>query len=203
MTASKHKEPRAPAQPHNRTPPTEPSEDGASGNIDKIRDIIFGGQMQEYDRRFRALEDRLLKASTDLRADLDKRVTTLESFFRKELDTLGASLKGEQESRTLALEETAANLAELRKQATQQLTTLANESADRDREVRAQLQERAQSLSQEVHEKVTALAQEFRREADELRQGKTDRAALAALLSEMALRLAEEAPPRDHGRKKV
>jgi chromosome segregation ATPase len=202
MTASKQKEPRAPAQPPNRTPPLEPSEDGASGNIDKIRDIIFGGQMQEYDRRFRALEDRLLKASTDLRADLDKRVTTLESFFRKELDTLGESLKGEQESRTLALEETAAKLDEVRKQAMQQLTTLANEAAERDREVRAQLQERAQSLSQEMHEKVTALAQELRREADELRQGKTDRTALAALLSEMALRLAEEAPSRDHGRKK-
>jgi hypothetical protein len=202
MTASKQKEPRAPAQPQNRTPPLEPSEDGASGNIDKIRDIIFGGQMQEYDRRFRALEDRLLKASTDLRADLDKRVTTLESYFRKELDTLGASLKGEQESRTLALEETAATIAEVRKQAAQQLTTLANETAERDREVRAQLQERAQSLSQEMHEKVTALAQELRREADELRRGKTDRTALAALLSEMALRLADEAPPRDHGRKK-
>jgi DNA repair exonuclease SbcCD ATPase subunit len=198
MTASKQKEPRVSAQPEK--PTLDPSEDGASGNIDKIRDIIFGGQMQEYDRRFRALEDRLLKASTDLRADLDKRVTSLESYFRKELDTLGATLTSERENRTLALEEAASKLAEVRKQATQQLTSLANEAAERDRDVRAQLQERAQSLSQEIHEKVATLAQELRREADELRQGKTDRTGLAALLSEMALRLAEEAPPKDHGR---
>lgn len=200
MSASKQKVARASARPEDLPP--APSEDGAAGNIDKIRDIIFGGQMQEYDRRFRALEDRLLKASTDLRADLDKRVTTLEAYFRKELDTLSANLKGEQESRTLALEESAAKLDEVRKQASQRLANLANEAAERDRDVRAQLQERAQALSQEIHDKVTALALELRREADELRQGKTDRTGLAALLSEMALRLAEEPPPKDDGRKK-
>ncbi|HSM16304.1 MAG TPA: OmpH family outer membrane protein [Gemmatimonadales bacterium] len=200
MTASKHKEGRASSQAPSRRP--ESVEDGAGGNIDKIRDIIFGSQMQEYDRRFRALEDRLLKASADLRTDLDKRVSTLESYFRKELESLGASLKTEQQARASSLEEAVAKLAELRKHAMQQLTTVANEAVERDRDLRGQLEERAQSLSREIQDKVTALTVELKREADELRQGKTDRTGLAALLSEMALRLAEEAPPKDHGRKK-
>lgn len=31
----------------------------AGGNVDKIRDILFGGQMRDYDRRFARVEDRI------------------------------------------------------------------------------------------------------------------------------------------------
>ena len=31
---------------------------GTVGNIDKIRDILFGGHMRDYDKRFKRLEDR-------------------------------------------------------------------------------------------------------------------------------------------------
>ena len=32
-----------------------------AGNVDKIREILFGGQMRAYDKRFSRLEDRLAK----------------------------------------------------------------------------------------------------------------------------------------------
>ena len=35
--------------------PTPPD----TGNVDKIRDILFGSQMRDYDRRFSTLEERL------------------------------------------------------------------------------------------------------------------------------------------------
>ena len=36
-------------------------EAASAGNVDKIRDILFGGQMRDYERRFQELEDRLLE----------------------------------------------------------------------------------------------------------------------------------------------
>ena len=36
-------------------------------NVDKIRDILFGAQMRDYDKRFARLEDRLMKDAEALR----------------------------------------------------------------------------------------------------------------------------------------
>ena len=52
------------------------------GNVDKIRDILFGNQMREYDSRFARLEETLLKESSDLKESVRKRIDTLESFFK-------------------------------------------------------------------------------------------------------------------------
>ena len=55
-------------------------ETGAS--IDKVRDILFGGQMRDVERRFARLEERLVKETTDLRDDVRKRLDTLERYMR-------------------------------------------------------------------------------------------------------------------------
>ena len=51
--------------------PIEPGATGQMGNgalpgtevvgVDKIRDLLFGNQMQDYDRRFSMLEERFLQ----------------------------------------------------------------------------------------------------------------------------------------------
>ncbi|MFI5095659.1 MAG: hypothetical protein ACHQIK_19695, partial [Candidatus Acidiferrales bacterium] len=41
-------------------------------NVDKIRDILFGSNMREYEKRFARLEERLTKSSDALREDLKK-----------------------------------------------------------------------------------------------------------------------------------
>ena len=41
-------------------------------NVDKIRDILFGSNMREYEKRFARLEERLTKSSDALRDDLKK-----------------------------------------------------------------------------------------------------------------------------------
>ncbi|URK87492.1 hypothetical protein LP421_05270 [Rhizobium sp. RCAM05350] len=44
---------------------------GISGDavgVDKIRDLLFGNQMQDYDRRFSKLEERFLQRFKDVRS---------------------------------------------------------------------------------------------------------------------------------------
>ena len=43
-----------------------PDADGAAGgNLDKVRDLLFGGQMRDYDRKFARLEERLVKETAE------------------------------------------------------------------------------------------------------------------------------------------
>ena len=48
--------------------------DASSGaNLDKVRDILFGGPLRDVDRRFTRLEERLAKDTSDLRAEMRRR----------------------------------------------------------------------------------------------------------------------------------
>ncbi len=49
---------------------THGQENGAideSGKVDRIRDILFGSQMRDYDGRFQKLEERLTREADELR----------------------------------------------------------------------------------------------------------------------------------------
>jgi len=74
-------------------------------NVDKIRDILFGSNMREYEKRFARLEERLNKSSEALREDLKKRFDSLESYVREELESLGQRLKAEKSERADSLKE--------------------------------------------------------------------------------------------------
>src|SRR5262245_8356625 len=58
---------------------------GAS--IDKVRDILFGSHLREFERRFIRLEERLVKETNDLKEDVRSRLEALEAFARSEEHT--------------------------------------------------------------------------------------------------------------------
>src|SRR5712692_10300209 len=78
---------------------------GEVANVDKIRDILFGSQMRDYEKRFARMEDRLAKDAAALREDLKKRFDALESFAKQEIESVGQRLKGEKSERLEALKE--------------------------------------------------------------------------------------------------
>ena len=54
----------------NENPPNGGAENAdRPGNVDKIRDILFGSQMRDYDKKFARIEERLLKETADLREE--------------------------------------------------------------------------------------------------------------------------------------
>ena len=50
---------------------------GGAASIDKVRDILFGGQMRDYERRFIKLEERLLQETSELKDEVRKRLAAL------------------------------------------------------------------------------------------------------------------------------
>ena len=64
----------APASPPAAEPPPE--------SLDKVRDILFGGQMRAVETRLPGLEERLRSEHESLRADFAKQVESLDGSNR-------------------------------------------------------------------------------------------------------------------------
>ena len=182
---------------------TRAAADDAAGNIDKVRDILFGGQMREYERRFTRLEERLSQEIADLREDVRKRVAALEQFVTQETSSLGARITTEHEERTDAtrsLETAARDAVTAFEKKTGQLD---DQIGRAQRELRQQILELEQRMTDDVRRKTDDVSLRLGQEAADLRSDKTDRATLAALLTEMAMRLTTDLPMpgRDDGKR--
>ncbi|RUU82651.1 hypothetical protein EOD03_16220, partial [Mesorhizobium sp. M7A.T.Ca.TU.009.01.1.2] len=61
-------------------------ENGGAGDavgVDKIRDLLFGNQMQDYDRRFSKLEERVLQRFKDVESEAKRNLEMYESNAKK------------------------------------------------------------------------------------------------------------------------
>ena len=63
--------------------------DEADANVDKIRDILFGQHIRDYDNRFATLEKRLTDSIDKTSRDIEKRLERLDSLTRREFEKLG------------------------------------------------------------------------------------------------------------------
>jgi hypothetical protein len=86
------------------------SADLRAENIDKVRDILFGSMMRDYEQRFSRLEEALRKESAELRGSTHRHLEALEAFIRQELGSLELRLNTEREERAQSHSRLAAEL---------------------------------------------------------------------------------------------
>jgi len=163
-----------------------------AANVDKIRDIIFGSQMRDYEKRFARLEERLTADALALREDTKKRFDTLEAFVQKEVDSLSQRLKGEKSERGEALKELTRELRDTAKTIDKKLSQLDDQLAKEAAALRSLILEQSKQSAAEIETKHRALSSALDREAQSLRADKADREALADLFTEMAMRMRNE-----------
>lgn len=167
------------------------AEQGA-GNVDKIRDILFGSQIKNYEARFARLEDTLARETTELKDTMRRRFESVEGFFRKEAETLSARLKAEKEERNEGLKSIARDLKSASDTLSKKILELDNKTAEEHSGLRQELMQESRKLLEEIRQKSDSLTALVERRADELRDRKVDRAAMASLLTEMAVQLSED-----------
>ena len=172
--------------------PRAPEVDGGAANLEKVRDLLFGVQMRDYDRKFASLEERILKETSELRDDVKKRLAAIEQLLAREIDALSDRLKGEQDDRAAAAKDLARQLDETARSFEKKTGQLDDQMAKGLRDLRQQLHDQHQNLSDDLKRQADQLLDRLARESDRLRTDKTDRASLAALLTEMAMRLTDD-----------
>ena len=172
--------------------PAKKTADGAAptpGNIDQIREIIFGSQIRDYDKRFVELENQIARAAGELGKQLEARARSLENSLarqdkslRKELtdsSKQGASGLAATEGRLKkALDGLQAGLAELDEWADRETQDLRKELGDQGTELRALVDTVESELREHTDKRLR-----------ELDQSAVHRQDMAALLRKLADKL--------------
>jgi hypothetical protein len=166
--------------------------DQGPGNVDKIRDILFGNQMRDYEARFSRLEESLHKESQDLKETTRRRFDNLEDYLKKELESIETRLRSESEERSEAVRQLSRELRELSDALYRKLRETQEQNSAAERSIRRDLLQKSQEIGDEIRAKTEQLSTVMERRAGELRNDKADRAALAALFTEVAMRLNNE-----------
>ena len=169
-----------------------PADAKGGANLEKIRDILFGAQVDDFEKKFARLEERLLKETADSRAETKKRFDSLEGFIRKEVESLADRLRGEQEERMDAGKDLSRELRETAKGLEKKLGALDEQTTRSQRELRQQILDQSKALTEEIRTRIRESATALSKELKELRAEKTDRTALAGLFTEAAMRLTNE-----------
>ncbi|MGE5813879.1 MAG: hypothetical protein ACM36C_05280 [Acidobacteriota bacterium] len=176
-------------EPIDRPPAADAS---SSASIDKVRDILFGNQVREFERRFTRLDERLAKEVNDLKADVKSRLDALELYTKKEVESLVDSIKSEHADRLDASAALSRELSETAKSLERRTLAVDEQLSKGQRELRQQILDQDHRLTDEIRKRADEILTVLAREAQELRSDKADRATLASLLTEMALRLTND-----------
>lgn len=164
-----------------------PGETGAS--VDKIRDIIFGSQIKNYETRFARLEQDLVRETAELKDLMRKRFESIESFFKAESEAMAARLRAEKEERATHI----ANVQRETKEAHGGLANHVNnvEAAMNEghSSLRQDLMTESRKLLDEIDQRHDSLRSLMEARVLELRTQKVDRSHLSDLFRVIAAHL--------------
>jgi hypothetical protein len=173
-------------------PQISPRDLGAGGNLEKVRDLLFGAQIRDMENHFARLEERLQKDLIELKDETRGRFESLEVFLRKEIESLTDQLKAEQEVRQQAMQTLTQELTETVKAFDQRTNQAEEHIVKAQRELRQHILDQSRTLRDEFWDRYRELSETTDHSVQELRAEKTDRATLAVLLTELAMRLGND-----------
>lgn len=159
------------------------------GNVDKIRDILFGNQMREFDRKFAQLEDRIASDLAAIRQENTQQIESLQSFVESEVDILSNKIASEEKIRIEQLDELDADLKKSVKQIEQKLAELSKALEKSSRDTNQKMLKQNQDHSTELSKQIEQSRKRMDGYREELTVGKVDRNALAEMLNGLAMQL--------------
>jgi hypothetical protein len=168
------------------------NEFGEVGNMDKIRDILFGNQAKDYEKRFAAMETRLVQEAGDLKTELLKRIDALEAYTKQEIKDLNTRIRNESNERVdshkAIQNELKQGVESLNKKLVQGEENLATKST----ELRDQILSQSKQLSEEILTKSDNASKNLKHTAQELDDAKVNRSDLSGFFLELAMRLSND-----------
>jgi hypothetical protein len=164
--------------------PAEPPE-----SLDKVRDILFGGQMRAVDGRLQGLEERLSHDQAQMRADLGTRIGSLEADVRRELQSLSEQLSVDRVKRGEELKVLGADLRDALRNLEKRHVKLEEMGGAADAELRDSILEQSRAVSAQIERLSQRVAADLGREVAGLRHDKADISSLVGVFSDMAGRL--------------
>jgi len=173
--------------------PLPQQSNGESSDMARFRELLFGNDLRDYERRLAALEEQQTAALEQLRAEQQARFDQIESLLRSELTRLSRAQRRDREERSSSVQQLSDRLDRLAQELTQALgahvAALSDGLAEESRARESALLDQAGSLQAALDARVKVLESELNEERARLQQVKADRDELAQLFGEVAQRL--------------
>ena len=163
-----------------------------TGSVDKIRDILFGNQMKDYEKRFIRLEERMRKELRELREEMSKRLDSIEAFIKKEDEALRDRLKKEQSMRDDSTKTLSKEIKDAVRLISKNIEQLEEKQSKDSGDWRQQLLELSKNLSNEIQTNHKESSEALDRAVKELEEEKVARGTLSELFMGMAIRISDE-----------
>jgi ParB-like chromosome segregation protein Spo0J len=172
---------------------------GNAPGVEKIRELLFGNQMQDYDRRFEVLEQRFQQKMRDMEAESARALQSMESSVKKQLESIASQVRQEQDLRAEADKELGRGLREQIQGLEKHLSKVADQLASLERDFAERLGHESQTLREDIRRRNEDTYAAIERMFSELSNVKTDRNLLAGLFVEIARCLNQDSTPKASG----
>jgi hypothetical protein len=166
--------------------------DQSGASVDKIRDILFGPQIKNYEARFVRLEETLARENAQIKDMMARRFESLEGFVKKETEALASRIKSERDERAEVARDIARDLKSATETLTKKIVELDNKTAEAQSGLRQDLLAESRKLMDELRRRTDDITSLLEKRASELRTDKADRSLIAALLADMAMQISGE-----------
>jgi exonuclease VII large subunit len=161
------------------------------GHINKIRDILFGRQMADYEARFNQLEDRITSQIEALRQETDDGLKDMKGLLQKQNEMLTERLKDEESKRGQEGQTLSRELAKAEKTLSKTIDALAAQQVQDAQSLSEQLSALSHELSDGLYIQQKEAADNLEQAVRELGDAKLARTTLSQMLVEMAGRLSD------------
>jgi uncharacterized phage infection (PIP) family protein YhgE len=162
--------------------------DPESGNVDQIREILFGGHIRAFDERFELVEARLAKESDALRKATEKKNQELERLLTEYREEASDRLGAETNNLDLALNKLEIALGQSRTDAEAQMASM----EDRFGSELKQLRDEMKAMHKELTTASSKAERQQQKDAEKLSSDKVARRDLAAMFDTLAKKLQPE-----------
>ncbi|MEQ8752168.1 MAG: hypothetical protein RID09_01460 [Coleofasciculus sp. G1-WW12-02] len=159
------------------------------GNIDQIRDIIFGAQLREYDSRIDKIESNLTLIQQEMRDRIEQTKTVYVTELRAAVDSLEKKLK----SLNMTVQNENAEIRQtidiVNKKFSGNLESLDNSLEKQTNNLHNELSETREKLQEDLRSLRSYVFEELERRFSLINDGKIDKDDMADILFELGLRI--------------
>jgi uncharacterized protein (DUF342 family) len=166
------------------------------GNVDQIRDLLFGHKSREYDQRFDKCEQRLSSLEstfTNFQSEIRDRITQLQDSLSTEIRSALDALEKKQKYLTITTQESAAKLQQELNQIDQKtahgIVALHQNLTSQGNALESEISQVRHEFGTEIQNLRNQIFDEFSKEISGLKDSRVSRAALAEVLFELCLKI--------------
>jgi len=159
------------------------------GNIDQIRDIIFGAQLREYDSRIDKIESNLALIQQEMRDRIEQTKTVYATELRAAVDSLEKKLKSLNMTVHNDNSEIRQTIDMVNKKFSGNMESLDNSLEKRTNDLHNELSETREKLQEDIRSLRSYIFEELERRFSLINDGKVAKDDMADILFELGLRI--------------